>query len=155
MASKRRKEYLPMGDIRFKIYHETFDTKRANSVIINPGINVVGPNTKFFNHGEYVALQAELIGAGKNGKDGYGNANPDFVYNHSWRTWNIAWIPGMKRQIEKINEAFKDYQQSRWNAGYEKPDTWPIELFEKLLKAEAILDVYQEELEIVQHWLNY
>lgn len=151
MPIKRRKEYLPMGDPRFEIYHTTLDRLRANSKVINPSINVAGPDTKFFDRNEYLGLEQELVGSKSNNEK---NVNHEFFYDHTWRIWQISHIPGTRRELAKIELMFNEFQQSRVNAGFEEPTEWPAELFEKKLKLEARLDMYEEELELVQKALK-
>jgi hypothetical protein len=54
-----------------------------------------------------------------------------------------------KIELNKIEEQFKGYQQSKLNQGYEKPTEYPKELLVKKLQWESHLDVCNGELEIL------
>jgi hypothetical protein len=125
----RRKEYLPIKEPKYRVYHQSYDRHRLDSPILNGGNSKPGLHTVFWD-------KKNLEGEAERIKE--------------------VTIPDIEKEIKYVIHQFKAHQQGRVNNGYEKPLEMPINMFEAKLRWEAALDVKIEELaEIEKKLANY
>ena len=140
MASKRR---YPSG--KYKIYDDALERRRVSSSILNAGSKRASINTVFFDKENCLQLQRCFLGTET--KDG------NKVFENNSGDLEIAYIPAAKLKLAELEQEFATINETRQKAGKAPLEEMPAELFEKRLKAEAILDVLQEELEFIQSLL--
>lgn len=138
MASKRRKEYLPITESKYEVYHRTFDRKRISSEILNHGNMRVSGNSHI--NWSKTGLETLLLEL-KGDKDG--------VYLKGGQQTE-ATLPYLEKLLEEIKKEYENYSQSQVNTGQRRPKEMPKELWERFLKIEAEIDVTKEEIE----WLE-
>ena len=146
MASKRRKEYLPIAkDPKFRPYHKFFNQYRMESQILNGGSQLIpNVNTILWDKRSIIARLLELKGSEEqNGeyKDYYG----DFKSSVMLIT---------KLKLEEIEQRFINLNQQRWNSGMQVFKEMPEELFNEKLALPAREDVTLEELEELERQLE-
>lgn len=126
-----------------KRYDEVYELTRVNSPIINRGLRekFIEWAGRFSSRSALEQLRLELAG-GKEGKYW------DTKYTLQGQ-WMLAYIPNTEKKLVELEELFKQYQQQKINIGLPKPTTWPDDLLDKRLKCEALLDVYVDELKII------
>jgi len=139
MASKRRKEYLPISNPLYRIYHERFDFYRMHSNILNPESRP-SIHTTFNDKRSITGLLVEIIG------------DADGRYRRENATY-IARIPGVRQKLSTIELEWQRRQQQYINSGYEIPEQMDSDLWEQKLTSEAALDIYAEERELLEQRL--
>jgi len=140
MSSKRRREFLPISDQKFKVYHETFDSLRMASHILTPS-DRISISTQFMDHKGMLGLLAELTGD----EDG------DYLRNGQHY---LALIPGTERKLQVIENNWQKYQRQCKDEGRRAPEESSSPMWEQKLKALAALDVQLEEKALLEQRLK-
>jgi hypothetical protein len=140
MASKRRKEYLPIANPLYEIYHSSFDRFRVQSQVLNSHQNV-SLNTVLWDKTNIQAYLRELAGD-KDGK---------YLYKDGDFRWSSISEAKMKEQ--QILKKFERFKKDRQNQGFPDP-VMPVELLEEILKCHARQDVLEEERESLEEKLD-
>jgi len=140
MGSKRRKEFLPISNPLYRIYHDKFDFFRMHSNILNPETRP-SIHTTFNDKRSIMGLLAEIVGDG------------DGRYRRENTTY-IARIPGTRQKLATIDLEWERRKQQYVNSGHEIPEQMDADLWELKLTSEAALDIYLEEKELLEQRLK-
>jgi hypothetical protein len=124
MASKRRKEYLPIA--KYPVYNSTFDKLRLASRVLNTD-TIPSISSILWDQQNIRTELNRLI-------------NEDLL--------------SVKLKLKDIELKFLQYQQNRVNQGFEKPNTMPLDLQNEKYNIEAGEDVLLEEIEFLERQLK-
>jgi hypothetical protein len=143
----RRKEYLPLSNPRYNVYHEAYDRGRLNSDVLNGGGR--NPNIHSVLQWDRNTIKNRIFSLTGDEKGCFDNPMPSVTIR--------AEIPALKIKLAEFQQEFLNYQQTRVSMGYPRPkdDQWPPNLLTDRLTAEASLDVKNEELTVLQDWLEH
>ena len=140
MASKRRREFLPISDQKFKIYHDHFDNLRMSSPILTPGERIDIHTTIMDAQG----MRGLLI-------ERVGDENQEYLRNGKPY---IALIPGIERSLEDIERRYQVYCQDLRDQGRRPVPIEGTQFWNEKLRSLAALDVINEEVEILEERLK-
>jgi hypothetical protein len=137
-----------MSRRRYKIdknptYDQTFDRLKGDSPVLNP---------ERFGMNEAILLMSHMRGLEGLLYALLGDEDREFVNDFGTRF--PARVPGAELVIKSIEADFEAMKQAARNMGRPEPSEMPAELNEKILKAEARLDIYGEEADWLQKTLD-
>ena len=140
MSSKRRKEFLPISEPKFKVYHEHFDNLRISSPILTPGERIDIHTTMM----DKVGMEGLLI-------ERIGDDNKEYLKNGKPY---IALIPGIEASLKDIERRYALFSQDLKDQGRRPIAMENTSFWEQKLRSLAGLDVINEEVEILQERLK-
>lgn len=140
MATTSKRRYLPIGTQ--PIYDRFFDKNRIESRICNSAANKADLGWIPFDKNNILRL-LKMKEGDERGR--YTTNSGEIVQSE---------LVALKFKIRDIDKKFKNFQQQTINEGREKPEKWPLELWEKKMKLEARYDVTLEEVQLLQNRLD-
>ena len=143
------------GMRRYKIgehptYDRVFDAHKADSAILNPRGSA--PNVYSINLGDAHALRAHLLET--RGAKNHPSLEDGYYWKGESGNVQISHLKAAENVIEGIDLEFAKEKQTFINQGKHPPKRMSARLEEKMLKAEARLDVIQNEIETLERFLK-
>lgn len=122
-------------------YTRVYETAKRHSVILNP--NKPGLHVGIESDKARWPQLLKLFDGDDNGEvmDRYGQKAP-------------AYITKAKNELLAVEKKFTKYQHNAVKMGRPKPTTWPADLLEEKIKAQARLDVLKEERAVIENYVN-
>lgn len=145
-----------MASRRYKIgthrtYDKCFDAFKGDSPVLNPRSSGIGVHS--LNLSDKNALKSHLLervgfqGDAKEMKIGW-------FRKGETGEMQVSDLKSAEQQIIAIKQAFENQKQGIINQGRRPPKTMPADMQEKLLKAEARLDITKSEIETLERLLK-
>ncbi len=125
---------------KYAVYQQWYDRRKLESPILNPH---GGANIHSLNLSDKEGLKSCLAQwKGQEGQDG------NFYIPDSYE-WRYSQLKSAEERIKSINDEFEHHKQQKVNEGKKVPDM-PKEMYDRLLMAEAALDIVKEEVEFLE-----
>jgi hypothetical protein len=145
MAARRYKIGL------HRVYDRGFDAYKSSSPVLNSKGGI--PNVHSLNLSDANSLRSHLLE-----RQGF-QGDPKIMKIGWFRKGEtgdlqISDLKAAAEDIEVIKAQFKNHQQTTINQGRRPPKTMPADMQEKLLKAEARLDITKSEIETLERLLK-
>ena len=136
----RRYEIYKDKEGKYSVYQATYDRLKQASQILNPGKIPSVDNFVCLDRQGLRALLLQWKGRSEDGEFFYAEGN-----EYHW-----SYLKTAQERIKSINTEFKNLKQLTINEGKHPPKEMPAEMKERMLKAEAALDICLEEIECLE-----
>lgn len=126
---------------KYSVYHEWFDRLKLQSPVLNPH---GGANIHSLNFNDREGIKSCLLQW--KGQEGQGGR----WFYPDGNEWRFSHLKSATEDIKELQEEFGVLKQMRVNEGKRAPKDMPKEMCDRLLMAEAALDICQEEIEFLE-----